>query len=111
MKRYWVYRGLKALIVVALAATLFGYLVMSLWNWVLPPITGWHAIGFAQAVALLVLCRVLFGGFRRYGHGWRWRQQMRERWEQMTPQERVQLQVRFGHRCGASRAQTGPSQA
>jgi hypothetical protein len=99
MKRIWLFRGLKALIFVALAITAFGYLVMSLWNWVVPPVTGWHVINFVQALALLVLCRILFGGFRRYGHGWRWRHRLRERWEHMTPAERDRFRASYGDHC------------
>ena len=46
------------------------------------------AIAFWQALGLLVLCRMLFGGFG--GHGRSHRPPMREggRWEKMTPEER-----------------------
>ena len=48
---------------------LFGELVMHLWNWLLPALFGWHPIGFWQALGLLVLCRILFGGFGGHGAG------------------------------------------
>ena len=103
MKRWWILKGLKITVVIAAAVSLVGYLVMSLWNWLLPPLFGWHALGFAQALGLLVLCRLLFGGFRGHHGGWRrgaWRERMRARWEAMTPEERAR--VRSGlHRRGA----------
>jgi hypothetical protein len=98
MKSIWILRGLKFAIMVAAGIAAVGYLVMSLWNWLLPPLAGWHAIGFGQAVALLVLCRILFGGFRGRG-GWHWRQHMRERWEQMTPDERERFRAGLGRHC------------
>lgn len=67
-------------------AALGGFVVRWLWNWLLPPLFGWKAITFWQALALLALTRILFGGFgmnggpRRGGEGRaRFRQRMRER--------------------------------
>jgi hypothetical protein len=39
-----------------------GFIVMQLWNWLLPAIFGWKAVTFWQALGLLALCRILFGG-------------------------------------------------
>ena len=76
------------------AMTLFvavgGWLVMSLWNWLTPPIFGFRMITFWQALGLLALCRILFGGFRTHGGRPRYdfRKRMAERWDKMTPEER-----------------------
>ena len=43
-----------------------GHVVRLLWNWLIPPISGWTEITFWQALGLLVLGRILFGG--RGGH-------------------------------------------
>ncbi|HEY1608616.1 MAG TPA: hypothetical protein VGG24_05075 [Paraburkholderia sp.] len=79
----------KALLLVLIVA-LFGAIVMKLWNWVIPTlIVGAHAIDYPHAIGLLVLCRVLFGGFRGHGgcHGHRkW-----QHWQRMTQQERERL--------------------
>jgi hypothetical protein len=93
MKRYWILKVLRLLVFLGVAVSALGYAVMTLWNWVLPPVTGLHVISYAQALALLVLARVLFGSFRgrRYGGGL-WRQRIRARWQQMSPEERE----RFG---------------
>jgi hypothetical protein len=39
-----------------------GWLVMALWNWLLPALFGWKTLCFWQALGLLALCRILFGG-------------------------------------------------
>src|SRR3954452_19871213 len=66
-----------------------GEVVMRLWNWLAPTIFGWHMITFWQAVGLLALCRILFGGFgHRGGPGSHVRNRMRERWGGMTPEQR-----------------------
>ena len=101
MKRFWMLRGLKMLALVAFGAAALGFLVMSLWNWLLPAIAGWHSIGFVQALGLLLLSRILFGGFR--GRGGAWRHRMRERFEQMTPQERERFRAGLRSRCGRDR--------
>ena len=46
-----------------------GELVLQLWNWLLPPLFGWRQITFWQALGLLALCRILFGGFGGHGSG------------------------------------------
>ena len=42
---------------------------MHLWNWLLPPLFGWRTLGFWQALGLLALCRILFGGLGGHGPG------------------------------------------
>lgn len=85
----------------ALAVALLGYVVMSLWNAVLPAVAGIHAITFAQALGLLVLSRILFGGLRGWGRRGHWRGRMQARWERMTPEEREKFRSVLGsrHRC------------
>ena len=67
-----------------------------------PEVTGFHSVTWLQAVALLALSRILFGGLNHHGGGWHWRHRMRERWQRMTPEERERFRDRFGshHHCG-----------
>lgn len=113
MKRYWIFRALKMITFVALAVSLLGYVVMSIWNAVLPAVTGLHSITFVQALGLLVLSRILFGGLRGWGRrGGHWRARMHARWQQMSPEERERFRDVLGSRgCGQTRASTGPTQA
>jgi hypothetical protein len=81
----------KALLGVV-AIGVLGWVVMALWNWVIPGLfVGARAIDFAHALGLLVLSRILFGGFRGHG-GWRARRHWRK-WEAMTPEEREHFQT------------------
>jgi hypothetical protein len=101
MRSRWFLRGLKILAIVAVAATAFSFVVMALWNRLMPPIFGLHAIGVWQALGLLVLSKILFGGFHgRPGFGGHWRQRMVERWEQMTPEEREKFRAGMRGGCG-----------
>lgn len=91
------------LAILGIAAFIFigGFLVMHLWNWLLPALFRWPQITFWQALGLLVLCRILFGGHGFRGPHSNMRRRMAERWEQMTPEERERMRQRWG-RCGPS---------
>lgn len=66
-----------------------GEVVMLLWNWLAPALFGLRPVTFWQALGLLALCRILFGGFGMGGNASRRsRRRGAERWEQMTPEER-----------------------
>lgn len=85
-----------ALIAVAIAT----FVVMSLWNALMPNIFAVKAITFWQALGLLVLSKLLFGGFRPYGGAGRhWKRRMAERWEQMTPEEREKFRQGLSYAC------------
>ncbi len=81
------------------AGAVLSFVVMSLWNFILPPATGWHPITFWQALGLLILSKILFGGFWRGGR-YRWRRRMMERWDHMTPEEREKFREGMRARCG-----------
>src|SRR3954452_22629601 len=103
MKRYRFLRVLKIALFATLAVTAVSFLVMSLWNALMPGIFAVRTITFWQALGLLVLSKLLFGGFRPSSGGSRhWRRRMAERWEQMTPEEREKFRhgMRYGFRCG-----------
>ena len=97
-KARFVGRGLLGLVAVAVLAGM----VMLLWNAVIPAaFAGGRPIDYLHALGLLILSRILFGGFRGYG-GWRGHQHW-WRWQAMTPEEREQIQTRMrsgGHPWG-----------
>lgn len=84
------HRGLRivrfALFALAALAVL-SFVVMHLWNWLMPSIFALHAITFWQSAGLLLLSKILLGGFRP-GRKMFWRRRMMDRWEKMTPEER-----------------------
>jgi len=91
-------KGIKVALFAVLACLVFGFVVKALWNVLIPPIFGWHIITFWQALGLLLLSKILFGGFHRHVGGRdHWRHRMKERWEHMTPEQREQF--RKGVRC------------
>ena len=64
MRRNWIARGVRMALFIALTCAVLGFIVMNLWNWLVPSVFGWHSITFWQALGLLVLSKILFGGFR-----------------------------------------------
>ncbi len=79
-----------------------GYVVMRLWNWLLPSLFAWHMITFWQALGLLLLCRILFvrigsSGMARAN----FRRRLKERWGHMTPEERERFRHGMRARCGS----------
>jgi len=92
------------LFVLLLFVFIGGEVVRLLWNGLLPSIFGWREITFWQALGLLLLCRILFGGFGRHGFPGSMRRRMAERmgerWERMTPEERERFRQGMRGRCG-----------
>lgn len=106
MRKYRLLRGLKFVLFAVLFLAVLSFAVMSLWNWLIPGLFGWHLISFWQALGLLILSKILFGGFRGGpSRHWHWRRRMMERWEQMTPEEREKFRQAMWGRCGSMGSQ------
>jgi hypothetical protein len=80
------------------AAAVFGAAVMLLWNALLPPLfSAFPQISYLQAVGLLVLTRLLFGGIggwdqgSRRGHLFQHGNKLREKWMNMSEEERKEF--------------------
>ena len=97
--------GMAALFVLVL-----GNVIMFLWNEILAEATGVKTLSFWEAIGLFVLARILFGGFRfgprrhrpwrkKYNKGKRWR----EKWMNMSEEERVTFKQQWRERCGKRR--------
>lgn len=88
-------------LMVLTAAAVFTLITFRLWNWLMPSLFGLHTISYWQALGLLILSRILLGGFRGRPHfGPPWRHRMWERWQQMTPEEREKFRAGMAGRCG-----------
>jgi hypothetical protein len=101
MKRKWFLMAPAAIIGMVAFIAIGGEIVRLLWNWLLPGLFGWRLITFWQAVGLLALCRILFGGIS--GRGFRpGRRRMNGRWQAMTPEEREKFREHVRSRCGGA---------
>jgi len=107
MRKKWTYLAPLAVLGVLLFIAVGGEVVKLLWNWLLPALFGWRLITFWEALGILVLCRILFGGFGGRGfHRPSFRRRMAERWEAMSPEEKERLKESMRTRCGTGPAPT-----
>jgi hypothetical protein len=86
-------------VILAIFVFVFGGIVMLLWNWLLPRLFGFPEITLLQGFGLLVLCRMLFGGFGGGGGGG-------HQSKHMTPEERERLRDRFCRTSGTDQEGT-----
>lgn len=94
----------------ALAGLVFvlvlGAVVMLLWNWLVPDIFSGPRISYVQAFGLLVLSRILFGGWRNGRRGYNPREEWKRRWHKKlasmseADRERFKSRLREKWRCG-----------
>lgn len=103
-KYFWIKVAILVPIAIAAGVFVFGSAVMLLWNGLLPAILGVKAITFWQAIGILVLSKILFGGFgcghghnRSHGHVHDWH----GKWMPLTPEQREMMKSewrgRFDH--------------
>ncbi|GAB2956545.1 hypothetical protein GCM10027048_23290 [Hymenobacter coalescens] len=104
-RNFWLLRGLRFLLAIVAFIALASFAVMALWNWLMPAIFGLPIISFWQALGLLVLSKILFGGFRGgAGGAWRakaqehWRHKMESRMQGMSEEEREKFRQKM-RRC------------
>jgi hypothetical protein len=111
MRRRLIFIAPLAIVGLVLFVALGGTLVQLLWNWLMPALFDVRQITLWQAIGLLALCRILFGGFGRHGCGRSgMRRRMEERWDRMTPEERERfrqgMRARWGFTPPASENKT-----
>ena len=97
--RFRMRRGFIFLPIFIIAILLFALVVMLLWNAILPAVIHVTAITFPQALGILILSKILFGGFHRR----RWGSDRRHAWQQkfanMTPEDREKFKAEWRNRC------------
>lgn len=97
--------------------TLVGFVVMALWNALMPEIFKLPEINFWQALGLFILSRLLIGGFGgkhgRHNHSEGRKElmhHMRERWEHMNPEQREKFRRRLKRRWDIDFDEEAPEQ-
>jgi hypothetical protein len=89
------------------AVVLFGWIVMSLWNAVLVPAVGVNTVGFWQALGILVLSRILVGGFGGGGK----RRHRGDRCRDVSDEEKQRFKEEVRKRWGKPDEQDSNTQA
>ena len=80
METMWIIKGIAIAIV---AIVVMGFAVMYLWNWLAPRVFNLPKIEFKHAVGILILSKILFGGFG----GEHWRGHFRQHHNEKQSQE------------------------
>ena len=89
-------------VIIIAVLCLMSFIVLLLWNSILPGLINVRRITFPEAMGILVLCKILFGsfrpgppgGFRRGGPPWK------TKLMDMSPEEREQFRRQWEQRCG-----------
>lgn len=88
---------------------LYIYAFMSLWNWIVPEVFTGPKITFLHALGLMLLAKMLFGGFHNKSGGcgsWKsrkkaeWKQRFKQKWQGMTDEEKAELKSKFKSKFG-----------
>ena len=95
--------GIAGIIAITIYIVLGGKVVHLLWNWLMPMLFGLREVTFWQAVGILALCRILFGGFGGRGGGG-------PRKSRMSLEERQGLRQRMRDRCDWDQARNPPNE-
>lgn len=98
MKRRFPFFFFFPLLVLVLSAV-----IMLLWNSILPEVVHVERISYLQAMGLFILSRILFGGFRFAGRGrpgFGPPPHIREKWMNMSEEERMKFRQEWRARCG-----------
>jgi hypothetical protein len=110
MRGKWIGRLAIVAIFLLIVIAGFGQAVLQLWNLLMPEIFGLHPISFWQAVGLMALSWILFGGLGMFRGRplWatNWRHRMGERLERMSPEERERFLQGMRRRCGGEETPT-----
>jgi hypothetical protein len=92
-----------AFILVPAFILLLGWVVMTLWNSILPDVIHAGRISYLQALGIFILSKILMGGFRYFPRPWQRPANMnplRDKWMQMTDEEKEKFREEWKKRCG-----------
>lgn len=92
-------------------AALVIWVVMLLWNWLMPMLFDLSAITFWEAAGILLLSKILFGGFGggkhkchcQHGSQHGWKHKFKHKWGHMSEADKEKWEAKFiGKRAGNS---------
>ncbi|HEY9045472.1 MAG TPA: hypothetical protein VIN08_06230 [Ohtaekwangia sp.] len=92
----------KCVVLGLLAVTVFGLITMALWNWLVPTLFNGPVITYWQALGLLILSKILFGGWgggkhhhQSHGPAPYWKHRFYEKFSNMPAEQREEFKRRM----------------
>ena len=109
----WKSKPIKAMffILVFLAIiSAVSWIVMLLWNNILTDVTGVKPLNFWKAAGLLILAKIILGGFRRRRKPWKQTRggHLKHKWMEMNDEERKAFKARWKEHCRTKNDNTDP---
>jgi hypothetical protein len=110
-KRHAVGRAVGGVVCFAVSVLIFGFIVMWLWNALVPSLFHGPQLNYWQSVGILVLTKILFRGIGRGGScggscggPWKskadWRARFEEKLATMSPEDRDKCRSKWSSYCG-----------
>ena len=100
-KKFWIKKIIGFTMIAIACLALLAWVVMLLWNGVLAEVVQVSTVTYWQALGLLVLSKILFGGFRGKGGDYkkRWKEKMEEKLAGLSEEEREKIKEEWRNRC------------
>ena len=101
-KKFWIKKIIGFSLLAILFAVLLNLVVLNIWNQVLTVVLHVPVINFWQSLGILVLSKILFGGFRG---SWgkhsssKWKKELEEKWHTLSQEEREKIKEEWRSRC------------
>lgn len=111
MKKHKLIVLLKIVIGVPVLLFVLGYVTMTLWNWLIPALFNGPQITLLQTFGIVLLSKILFGGFKGKGcccnnSQQSWKERMKAKWDTLSSEERSSLKNRFFEKCYSKKNNT-----
>jgi len=94
--------GLMIASIIAVLAIMFAWVFMYLWNWLIPVLFNGPVLTFWQALGLLILSKMIFGGFGHHKKHWHkhggWRNKWKDRCSNLSDEDREKWKSHFMHK-------------
>ena len=96
------------IVAVSAALTVGSFIVMHLWNALLPELFHLPVVTFWQTIGLLLLSKIFFGGFNHHrGHHGRFGGYKRRDFANLSPEEKEKIMNRWSDCCGSHHGRWG----
>jgi len=105
-------RFILFLIIAFVLTVPLSFIIMALWNNVLVTVLHVSIINFWQALGLFALSKILFGGFPgkpgwgRHNYRRQQMEEMRNKWFNLSPEEKKEFRQNWRNRCGGQKPAT-----